>query len=135
MVSDNAQPHPSGSDSPESDLRFGMMLAEIWHDWFEAISEVAYEMHRTCEFLAENGGPSSGRYGPFRCRPSRSPYGGLAGSIDMDTLRQCLQSMDPMQAAKVMHAVQTIQAMEAMLKRQRSRANGAEEAAWQGVEW
>jgi hypothetical protein len=35
-----------------------------------------------------------------------------------------------MHAARVMHAVQTMQAMEAMLKRRRARANQAEEAAW-----
>jgi organic hydroperoxide reductase OsmC/OhrA len=33
-------------------------------------------------------------------------------------------------AAWVMHAVQTMQAMEDMLQRQRSRANQAEGAAW-----
>jgi hypothetical protein len=34
-----------------------------------------------------------------------------------------------MQAARVIHAVQMMQAMEAMLQRRRSRAN-REEAAW-----
>ncbi len=130
MFSDNAQPHPSSSDKPESSLRFGMMLAELWHDWFEAVSEVAYQTHRACEFLAEKGGPANGRYGPFDSRPSRSPSEGPNSSIDMDKLKQCLQSMDPMQAARVMHAVQTMQAMEAMLNRRRSRANEAEGAAW-----
>ena len=48
--------------------------------------------------------------------PSRGPSEGPNGSIDMDKLKQCLQSMDPMQAARVMHAVQMMQAMEAMLK-------------------
>ena len=61
---------------------------------------------------------------------SRGPSEGPNGSIDMDKLKQCLQSMDPMQAARVMHAVQMMQAMEAMLKRRRSRAEEAEEAAW-----
>ena len=65
MFSDNAQPRPSEFDASEASLRFGMMLAELWHDWFEAMSEVAYQTHRACEFLAENGGPPNGRYGPF----------------------------------------------------------------------
>ena len=48
----------------------------------------------------------------------------------MDKLKQCLQSMDSTQAARVMHAVQTMQAMEDMLQRQKSRTNEAEGAAW-----
>jgi hypothetical protein len=136
MFFDDAPSHPSGSDTPESSLRFGMMLAELWHDWFEAMSEVAYQTHRACEFFVQNGGSPNGQYGPFNFREPfgfrswRSPSEGLNGSIDMDKLKQCLQSMDPIQAARVIHAVQTMQAMEAMLKRRRSRANEAEGAAW-----
>jgi len=113
-----------------------MMLAELWHDWFEAMSEVAYQTHRACEFFVRHGGSPNGQHGrfsihePFDFRASRSPYEGPNGSIDMDKLKECLQSLDSMQAARIMHAVQTMQAMEAMLKRRRSRANQAEEAAW-----
>jgi len=122
--------HPSESDTPESSLRFGMKLAELWHDWFDAMSELSYRTHRACEFVAENGGLSNGRYGPFDFRPPRGPSEGLDGPIDMDRLKQCLQSMDPMQAARVMNAVQMMQAMEAMARRRRSRASEAEGAAW-----
>jgi hypothetical protein len=128
MFSDYA--HPSEADTPESSLRFGMMLAELWHDWFEAMSELAYRTHRACEFVAENGGLSNGRYGPFDFRPPRGPSEGPDGSIDMDGLKQCLQSMDPMQAARVLHAVQMMQAIEAMARRRRSRASAAEDTAW-----
>jgi hypothetical protein len=110
-----------------------MMLAELWHDWFEAMSEVAYQTHRACEFFVQHGGSPNGRFDfrePFDFRASRSPYEGPNGSIDIDKLKECLQSLDSIQAARVMHAVQTMQAMEAMLKRRRSRANQAEEAAW-----
>jgi hypothetical protein len=136
MFFDDAQQHPSESDTSESGIRFAMMLAELWHDWFEAISEVAYRTHRACEFFVRHGGSPNGQQGrfsfhePFDFRGSRSPYEGPTGSIDMDKLKDCLQSMDPIQAARVMHAVQTMQAMEAMLKRRRARANQAEEAAW-----
>ena len=130
MFFENAQPHPSSSDTPESRFRFGMMLAEIWHQWFEAMSGAAYQTHRACEFFVENGGPFDGRYGPFDFRPPRSSSKGPKGSIDMDKLKECLQSMEPMQAARVMHAVQMMEAMEAMLKRRRSGANEAEMAAW-----
>ena len=43
MFFDDAQQHPSESDTSESGIRFAMMLAELWHDWFEAMSEVAYQ--------------------------------------------------------------------------------------------
>jgi hypothetical protein len=129
MFSENAQPHPSNSDMLEPRLRFGV-LGELWHDWFETLSQVAYQTHRACEFLAENGAVSNGRFGPFDFRSWRHPSGPLNGSIDMDKLRQCLQSMDPIQAARVMHAVQMMQAMEAMLTGRRSRANEAEGPAW-----
>ncbi|TMK00753.1 MAG: hypothetical protein E6G74_12150 [Alphaproteobacteria bacterium] len=136
MFYDDARPYSSDSDTPESGIRFAMVLAEFWHDWFEAMSEVAYQTHRACEFFVQNGGSLKGQYGPFDfresfdLRSSRNEYGGPSGSIDMDKLKECLQSMDSIQAARVMHAVQMMQAMEAMLKRRRSRTNQAEGAAW-----
>jgi hypothetical protein len=130
MVSDDAHPHRSGSDTPESSLRFGMMLAELWHDWFGTMSQVAYQTHKACEFFVENGGPSNGQHGPFEYRSSRGPFQAPDGAIDMDELNKCLQSMGPMQAARVVHAVRMMQAMEAMLKRRRSRADEPEGAAW-----
>jgi len=132
MFYDDARPYSSDSDTPESGIRFAMVLAEFWHDWFEAMSEVAYQTHRACEFFVQNGGSLKGQYGPFDfresfdLRSSRNEYGGPSGSIDMDKLKECLQSMDSIQAARVMHAVQMMQAMEAMLKRRRSRTNQAE---------
>jgi hypothetical protein len=124
--------HPSDFDTPESNLRFSMMLAELWHDWFEAMSEVAYRTHRACEFLAENGGLTKGRSGPFDFRSAQGPSGGSDGSggpLDLDALKQCLQSMDPMQARRVMHAVQMMEFLEAMAKRRRSHAHESEEEA------
>jgi hypothetical protein len=130
MFSDNAQARPSDFDASEASLRFRMMFAELWHDWFEAMSEVAYQTHRACEFLAENGAPLNRRQSPFDFFRSRGPSEGPNGSLDMDKLQQCLRSMDPMQAAQVMHAVQMMQAMEAILKRRRSRTEETEGAAW-----
>jgi hypothetical protein len=123
MFYDNARQHPSSSDTHDSSARVDMVLAEFWHDWFEVLSQVAYETHRACEFLAENGGRSSRG-------PSGGPSEGLNGSIDMDKLKDCLRPMEPVQATQVMHAVRMMQAMEAMLKRQRSRTGEVEEAAW-----
>jgi len=130
MFSDNEYPRHSSSDGPDSGLRFGMMLAEVWHEWFAAVSEVAYHTHRACEFLAEHGGPLDQQFGPFDFRHSRDRPEGASGSIDMDKLKECLQSLEPMEAARVLHAVQVMQTMEAMLKRRRSRGGEAEEAAW-----
>jgi hypothetical protein len=111
-----------------------MMFGELWHDWLEAMSEVAYQTHRACEFFAQNGAPSKGQYGnfrePFDFRPSHGEDARPNAPIDMDKLRECLQSMDSMQAARVMHAVQMMQAMEAILRRRRSRAKEAEGSAW-----
>ncbi|SRR6266568_2829539 len=130
MFSENPRSHPSSSDTPEAGLRFGMMLAEIWHDWFEAMSEVAYQTHKACEVFIDNGGPSYRRYGPFDFRSSANPFEDPNGSIDMDKLKECLRALDPIQAARVMHAVQMIQAMESMLRRRRSRTNEPQENAW-----
>src|SRR6266404_2867656 len=90
MFFDDAQHHPSEADTPESGIRFAMMLAELWHDWFEAMSEVAYQTHRACEFFVQHGGSPNGQHGrfdfrePFDFRSSRSPYEGPNGSIDID---------------------------------------------------
>jgi hypothetical protein len=127
MFYDTAQSHPSNSTIPSP--HFGM-LAELWHDWFDTLAQVAYQTHRACEFLAENGGLANGRFGPFDFRSPQATSEVPSGSVDMDKLKQCLQSMDPMQTARVMHAVQTMQAMETMLKGQKSRANEPERAAW-----
>lgn len=134
MFFDDARPHSSDTDIPESGIRFAMMFGELWHDWLEAMSEVAYQTHRACEFFAQNGASSKGQYGnfgaPFDFPPSQGEDARPNGSIDMDKLRECLQSMDSMQATRVMHAVQMMQAMEAMLRRRRSRAKEAEGSAW-----
>lgn len=136
MFFDDARPHPSDADIPESGIRFAMMFGELWHDWLEAMSEVAYQTHRACEFFAQNGASSKGQHGHFNFREafdfraSPSDHGEPNRSIDMDKLRESLQSMDSMQAARVMHAVQMMQTMEAILRRRRSRANQAEGDAW-----
>lgn len=130
MFSDNAPPHPPGFYLPESSLRFGMKLAQLWHEWFVTMSQVTYQTHRACELFVRNGGTSNGQYGASDFRSSRSPSQATNDAIDMEKLKQCLQSMDAVQAARVMYAVQTMQVMETILKRQRSGANEAEGDAW-----
>jgi len=125
MMFDDAQPHPSMFESPESELRFGRMLAELLHDWFEVMSRVAYQTHRACEFFVQNG-----EQGPFASRARRRTPEGSNDSIDLDKLMECLRPMDPEQAAQVIYAVKAMQAMEAMLKKYRAQANEAEQAPW-----
>ena len=86
-------PSHNASDTPESGPRFRALFGEIWHDWLEAISDVAYQTHRACEYLSENSDPSNLRHGPF------DPYWraqaeGANGSIDMKKLEECLRSME-----------------------------------------
>jgi hypothetical protein len=124
--------HSSDFEAAESNVRMSKLLGELWHDWFEAMSELAYRTHLTCEFLAENGGLPHGRYEPFNFYSRRGPPEGSDESIDMDKLKDCLQSMDPSQATQIVYLVQMIQAMEARAKRRRSRAN---EADADGADW
>jgi hypothetical protein len=130
MFSDKVPPQPPRFYLPESSLRFGMKLAELWQEWFEAMSQVTYQTHRACEFFARNGRPSNGQDGPSDSSSWRSQSQASNDAIDLDKLKQCLQSMDTMQAARVLYAVQTMQVMEAMLKREKSRANEADDDAW-----
>jgi hypothetical protein len=130
MFSDGEHPHHSSSDAFESRHRLGMMFAEVWHDWFAAMSEVAYQTHRACEFLAENGGSLERQFSAFDFRPSRGQSERSNGPVDLEQLKECLQSLDATDAARVLHAVQLVQAMEAMLRKRRSRGDEAEEATW-----
>jgi hypothetical protein len=54
MFSDDAQLHSSPFYPSESKLRFRMMLVELlWREWFETMSQVAYQTHRACEFFVQ----------------------------------------------------------------------------------
>jgi len=130
MFSDYTQSHPFGSDSADSRMHFRTLLGEFWHDWLETVSDVAYQTHKACEFFAENGGASGGRSGPFEFRSPRGSPERPDGPIDMDKLRDCLQSMDPMQAMRVIHAVQMMQAVESMVRGRRPRTRETEASPW-----
>jgi len=124
------QPHSSDFDTQESRLRFGMMFAELWYDWLETMSEVAYRTHKVCESFIEDGAPATSQYGPFEPPRWSDPPESLNGEIDIDRLKDCLKAMEPREAARVIHAVQMMQAMETMLKRRRSGPNEGERSAW-----
>jgi len=130
MRTGNSHQRPPSFDAPDAAFRMGTLFAEIWQDWLQTISQMAYQTHRACELLAENGGQPIAQLRPFGFAPSRGHSERTTGPIDIDRLRQCLQSMDPDQASQIVHAVQMMEATEAMLKGQQSRANDAEGAAW-----
>ena len=130
MFFDDVQPHPSSSESSKSNLGLRMMVAEFLHDWFEIMSQVAYQTHRACEFFVANESPLSRHQGRFGPRSWNGLFGESSSSIDMEKLKECLRPMEPTQAAQVVHAVQTMHAMEAMLRRYRSRVDETEGAAW-----
>jgi len=130
MASDHAQPHPPGSDTRESKRRIGIMLAEFWQEWFEAMSEVAYETHKACEYFARTGASANEAPAPFDFRPSDMPFDLSGDSVDVDKLKQCLQPLDTAQATRVIFAVQAMQAMEAMLQKRRSQVDESEDTSW-----
>jgi hypothetical protein len=128
MFYQNAQPHSSNSRMPfESNLRFGVTLAQFLHEWFEAMAQMADLTRRACDLFVENGGASTTQAKPPSPRNASEQQ---SGSVDMEKLKQSLQSMDPMQAAQVMHAVQVMQTMEMMQRGQNARANGPQPTAW-----
>jgi hypothetical protein len=131
MVSDNWPPDSptsdpretrQNSDTRETRHRYSSVLGELWQDWFETLSDVAYQTHKACDVLAKNG-PSNSKADPFGNPPSSDP-------VDMDKLAKCLQSLDPKQAARVIYAVQAMQAMEGLLERRRARADGPRRSVW-----
>jgi hypothetical protein len=112
-------PHANGSDDRESRRRLGSVFAELWQEWFETVSELALETHQMCEYISRSRAFDKDAYGPFG---QFAQFGGVSGEpIDIDKLKQCLQSMDPAQATRVLYAVQAMHAMEAMLERYRAR--------------
>ena len=51
-------------DNP-SDTRLRLVLAELWHDWLEAISDVSYQTHRAVNTFPRSSDPSNPRHDPF----------------------------------------------------------------------
>jgi hypothetical protein len=123
-------PHPSGSDERNPRRRDRSMLAEFWQEWFETMSDLTYEAHRVCEYLARNGAQSNISLGSFDFRAAAGAIKSPSDPIDVDKLRQCLQSLDPMQAARVVYAVQAMQAMETMFSKRRSPTKESDKPDW-----
>jgi hypothetical protein len=87
MFSDDAQPLSSRFDPPKSRPPFRMTLVELlWREWFETMSQVAYQRKEPASFFVQNGSPTNGRFGPFDLRSSHSASEGPNGRLTWTNL-------------------------------------------------
>jgi len=114
--------------SPSFDpmLRMAMAQADVMHQMLLKAAEVLDEIRNACQAFAEHGGAA---YAPFSSTAAFSTAGspGMArpvGPVDMEKLKQSLQTMDPIQAAQVLHAVHIVQAMDGAHRRQQAAGSG-----------
>jgi hypothetical protein len=115
-------------------LRSAITAAEFWCHWFETMAEMARQARQACQLFTDAGMARPEQHGaPATAAPwaAARPDGTRPDdSVDLKQLRESLKSMDPRQAAQVLHAVQMVQAMDRMQQRQRSRPNGATAGIW-----
>jgi hypothetical protein len=112
----------NGGASVDVILRMATAQADLMHQMFLKAAEVADHTRKACQAFAEQAGPA---YAPFGSSPGFAPPGSPGNArpgapVDLEKLRQSLQTMDPVQAAQVMHAVQVVQAMEGARRRQQA---------------
>jgi hypothetical protein len=122
--------YPPGAASFEAMRQFFMSRAEFWSHTLQMMSHavadaarVAAEAGRACAMMGAQGenffAPPGGPYAP----PPPA-------DIDVDKLREGLKGMDPEQSARVLYAVQMMQAMDAMRKSSASDSTGKAKDAW-----
>lgn len=112
----------------DASLQIAMTQADVMHQTLLKAAEMVDHARNACRAFAEHGGVAYAPVGPTPpfSMPGSSGPARPGGSVDMERLRQSLQTMDPTQAAQVLHAVQVVQAMDASYRRQR----GADSSAW-----
>jgi hypothetical protein len=132
--------------SPSFDpiLRMAMAQADVMHQMLLKAAEVLDEVRKACQAFAEHGGAAYAPFGstaafstagspstpgspPTPGSPSTPGSPGMArpvGPVDMEKLKQSLQTMDPIQAAQVLHAVHVVQAMDGAHRRQQAAGSG-----------
>jgi hypothetical protein len=111
-------------------LRLAMAQAEFWHHAFHTLALMAQQARKAYEPFADH---APGFSGPGNSGGAAAPGGAAEapdGSVDMHKLRESLKSMDPIQAGQVLHAVQTMQAMDMMRRKRSSPQNGAARQEW-----
>nr|UXE44361.1 hypothetical protein Hi04_10k_c209_00023 [uncultured bacterium] len=112
----------NGSPSVDAMLRMATAQADLMHQMLLKAAEVADHTRKACQAFAEQGGMA---YAPFGSNAAFATPGSSATArpgapVDMDKLRQSLQTMDPVQAAQVIHAVQVVQVMDDARRRQQA---------------
>ena len=103
-------PFPDGTAMFDA-MRFAATRADFWYHWFEALAQIAHQAANAC--LAMDGWHHGHHMHPGPIHP-----GDAEASVDTAKLKEALQSIDAKQAAMVMHAVQSMQAMENMRRGQ-----------------
>jgi hypothetical protein len=132
--------------SPSFDpiLRMAMAQADVMHQMLLKAAEVVDHTRKAYQAFTEHGAAA---YAPFGSTAAFSTPGwpstpgspsapgspstpgspGMArpvGPIDMEKLKQSLQTMEPVQAAQVLHAVHVVQAMDVAHRRQQASGSG-----------
>jgi len=119
-----------GAGSFEAMRQFFMSRAEFWAHTLHVMSHAAAEAAR----VAAEAGKACAMMGPGGANlfaPPGGPYAPPpAGEVDVDKLRQGLKDMAPDQAARVLYAVQVMQAMDAMRKASPPDSAGNTQGAW-----
>jgi hypothetical protein len=116
-------PLPQNGNPPvDAILRMATAQADLMYQMLLKAAEVADHTRKACQAFAEQGGMA---YAPFGwnaafATPGSSATAHPGAPVDMEKLRQSLQTMDPVQAAQVMHAVQVVQAMDDARRRQQA---------------
>jgi hypothetical protein len=112
----------NGGPPVDAILQIAAAQADLMHQMLLKAAEVADHTRKACQAFAQQGGMA---HAPFGLNAAFAPPGSSATArpgapVDMEKLRQLLQTMDPVQAAQVVHAVQVVQAMEDARRRQQA---------------
>jgi hypothetical protein len=122
--------YPPGAVSFEAMRQCFMSRAEFWSHTLHVMSRAAAEAAR----VAAEAGRACAMMGPHGENFFAPPGGPYAppppADIDVDKLREGLKGMDQDQAARVLYAVQMMQAIDAMRRSSASDSTGKAKAPW-----
>jgi hypothetical protein len=115
-------PPQNGSPSVDAILRTATAQADLMHQILLKAAEVVDHTRKACQAFAEQSGAACAPLGSTAAFATPgSPGTARPGApVDMEKLKQSLQTMDPVQAAQVLHAVQVVQAMDSAHRRQQA---------------
>ena len=104
----------------DATMRMAMTQAESMHQMLLKMAEFFIQICKAHQAFAEQGWTMYAPSGSTAAPPTpASPSTARPGApVDVEQLKQLLQTMDPIQAAQVLHAVQLVQAMDYVHRRQ-----------------